>query len=1751
MPEIKHNFTDGKMNKDLDERLVPNGQHRDAMNVQISNSDGSDVGTVQNVLGNFRLQANLPYHSPRHFLSNAAMCIASIADEKNDCVYWFVKDTNADFILKYKKATESNKNEIIPVLVDKYKNCLKFPDTKITGINIIDNLLFWTDGVNEPKKINIDRCIEGTRKNQLLNNLEHTHLVVKGQEIRNITEKDITIIKKAPKIPLNLELKFFRDPQFSHSGIIITSESPTIPHSFLNSSIGSQIHSFSGISIGDRFQTVIDTDINGSNNFTLNWKEGDSVVLKEFDSAEAAPIIPIYNYAIKGFITDWQWNNFSNEVLDITMRTAYHRNSVNDTNSSGGQDSGWIRGGTHTHDVEDLLDSSNVSIDEFGDGGMYNSDGVTLLRVNERSDGSSIGNTEFRAIGVGDSKKAYVRTTTSNTADPFYDRSQPVVFGDQYILRYTIRKTYNKNLEGRLVVRLFDGHNDFPRYITIAEHGTGKPGSYDKVDGTTVSKTNKGPIVAGSYEILLNDWNEYNVFGGTSGTGLSNNYYKNSLLFEIKREWDDINQTYSGGKYLHCDITDIQIIKADNSQAKVEIEVTSIDGTPATPQDGDLTLKYAIDSFVDEDGLFEKKLPRFSYRYKYQDGEYSTFAPFTNVAFTPGVFNYEPSKGYNMGMSNTIKEVLIKDINKNKPDDVIEIDILYKEEGSTVVYVVDTLKEGVDEYLIDGETINGIVPANQSLRLWDNVPKSAKAQEVVGNRVTYGNYVQNYDLINSQTLEDYGINLQTTITSKAHTSREGIPSIKSLREYQIGVVYTDKYGRETPVLTNSNSTFRINKDAADNLNEIVVKVETEGHPLNMDYFKFYVKDTGGVYYNLAMDRYYDAEDGNAWLAFPSVERNKIDIDDYLILKKGQGPDSLIKTQAKYKVVDIQNEAPEHIKKVTSLLASKRHSDANPIVYDQNIPIPGLDTIQLDDSRFSGAMQSFVDLFGGRPSAPNGPSNVQIKPGTEYFIEFSNATTNQVSKRYKIENVQGVSYAWEFQIESKWGDEVGDFCNNPDGHGVVSDFVENVYVNIYKVAIVNSPKFDGRFFVKIYKDQDFGTILSESIDELQFQYSPITNASKDIYYCEDNGGGIIENHGVSGVNDCWTGFEAVAYDDFILGQTSTAAGLQNTLTSGKQPTLKMYLNSWAHVTYAVGDFSYGYVDASLFPIDWDNTTGTVDYNFGGMAQKFIINALGWKAYLRGLNTEVDQKYTVGDSSAVYGRVKEIDMVEDNENGKFEDVWFINNTVSTFKKTMTYRHPNTFGLSVSATSPGTCGGENYTTGYYTPPAQAHPWRPSTVGGWKDYASSDKSHLEISFGGIEPNAWPTDASSTGWPYHDFSFFDLSETNNNYNSTQGDFIKKLAAGSQFRFKQDPTATIYTIEDVDMYQRIMYDNINEWENENPQNNFNHYKNQVKCRTGVNSGHQNWITRNDVNGEPCSFRVSPFLDAANFTVSYKLKLNKAIVWNPVLSPGTEIPNGIKITLSATTSAPTPSDGLTGEMTITTQSITGIDSFDGKEKLLQVGMVLHTYGSTSLTKLAVIEKITFDDPNYTIYFRAYSGQFENLDTANSSGNIPNIGAGDDLHFSQYCMNGLSPNSAKNLNFFRNAFPKGTNSGNSATGYTMEFVELSSIDPEGDVVSRNPAVWETEPKENADLEIYYEASEAFPITTDTSLLQDFIPPGSVVEHISSGGISKNTTVESIDNNGVMKLSRPVEIIITAPLPTVEVEDDGLIDDSVDVS
>ena len=66
----------------------------------------------------------------------------------------------------------------------------------------------------------------------------------------------------------------------------------------------------------------------------------------------------------------------------------------------------------------------------------------------------------------------------------------------------------------------------------------------------------------------------------------------------------------------------------------------------------------------------------------------------------------------------------------------------------------------------------------------------------------------------------------------------------------------------------------------------------------MDYYKYYVKETTNEYYNLVLDRWYNAEDGNVWLSFQSADRNKLDEETYIILKNGHGNEEPILSEAR-------------------------------------------------------------------------------------------------------------------------------------------------------------------------------------------------------------------------------------------------------------------------------------------------------------------------------------------------------------------------------------------------------------------------------------------------------------------------------------------------------------------------------------------------------------------------------------------------------------------------------------------------------------------------------------------------------------------------------------------------------------------------------------------------------------------------------------------------------------------------------------
>ena len=185
MPEIKNTFLKSKMNKDLDARIVPNGEYRDAINVSVSTSEGSDVGALENIRGNFDLT--------NFGLTDLNLeIIGSVVDSAKNRIYFFITnfvDGSRDQLenFSYSDGSESSgiglfnrsgaSNYIayceIPYSLDRSLNSstiisdvlvkgsfLNFSKTHpISGVNILEDFLFWTDNRNQPRKINVETAI--------------------------------------------------------------------------------------------------------------------------------------------------------------------------------------------------------------------------------------------------------------------------------------------------------------------------------------------------------------------------------------------------------------------------------------------------------------------------------------------------------------------------------------------------------------------------------------------------------------------------------------------------------------------------------------------------------------------------------------------------------------------------------------------------------------------------------------------------------------------------------------------------------------------------------------------------------------------------------------------------------------------------------------------------------------------------------------------------------------------------------------------------------------------------------------------------------------------------------------------------------------------------------------------------------------------------------------------------------------------------------------------------------------------------------------------------------------------------------------------------------------------------------------------------------------------------------------------------------------------------------------------------------
>jgi len=164
MAEVKNAFIKSKMNKDLDSRLLPPGEYRDGLNIQVSKSEGEDVGALENAVGNIvasTSDASNPFVDFNAITGSSGLkTVGMYADESQSTLYIFLTNNSSakliynssasNFIYSYNTLTKN----LIKLAEGAFLNFSTV--NPIYSINIIENLLFWTDNRNQPRKINVN-----------------------------------------------------------------------------------------------------------------------------------------------------------------------------------------------------------------------------------------------------------------------------------------------------------------------------------------------------------------------------------------------------------------------------------------------------------------------------------------------------------------------------------------------------------------------------------------------------------------------------------------------------------------------------------------------------------------------------------------------------------------------------------------------------------------------------------------------------------------------------------------------------------------------------------------------------------------------------------------------------------------------------------------------------------------------------------------------------------------------------------------------------------------------------------------------------------------------------------------------------------------------------------------------------------------------------------------------------------------------------------------------------------------------------------------------------------------------------------------------------------------------------------------------------------------------------------------------------------------------------------------------------------
>jgi len=593
------------------------------------------------------------------------------------------------------------------------------------------------------------------------------------------------------------------------------------------------------------------------------------------------------------------------------------------------------------------------------------------------------------------------------------------------------------------------------------------------------ASTQTGNGVGISY--VKGDKNVYTTVGGVR--------YLREVGDAILIDLESTVSSWASGDIIICQANEANTSEYD-TEHEMRIVVTSIGGSGTilngTIQSVPAELRDQIYSWSmikeEEEPMWPLSFPRFGYRWRYVDGEVSAFSPWTEPVFVPGPFKYGGVQGYNKGMSNNIRKLTLNNW-ETAPADVEEIQILYKDSSENPIYVVDKLPRTATTFEITNTLITSVLPTDQLLRVYDNVPRKAKAQEVIGNRLVYANYLQNFDvptgvaegLGNGSYNTDIGITISSSNIATLNTPE---PTLKTMRTYQAGIVYVDDHGRESPVFTNKNAVATLDIDKAAKVNSLSLIANQAAPPVWAKHFKYYLKETSNEYYNVALDRFYIDPDGSIWLSMLSAERNKVTESDFLVLKKKWNVDEPVTSMHRYKVLDISNEAPASIR-----IAKKFHTRTQVLRGSTNV-------IGIGNNEFTvvGPSLSQNDKFF---NSFDGTTYIKIEKGSDstnfYEVEEAGATGKTLSSSPNGDFSLVTNY--KFKLVKDLQNDAA-FANN------LSNPSDTMFISVYREESDPKPEYGGRFFVNINRDSGIDENILYNYTDNPDDYTVKQNSSGD-------------------------------------------------------------------------------------------------------------------------------------------------------------------------------------------------------------------------------------------------------------------------------------------------------------------------------------------------------------------------------------------------------------------------------------------------------------------------------------------------------------------------------------------------------------------------------------------------------------------------------------------------------------------------------